>query len=202
MPPVQPAGTAPADFEPVEIRDYLQLAKPLPVTLAPGKAVEVVEFFWYECPHCNAFEPVLVEWLRRQRADLQFRRLPVGFTPRHAASQRLYFALEQTGDIDRLHAKVFDAIHRRSRELLTEPEQTRFAVAEGVDGAAFAQALRAPEVAARMQAADALVDAYGVDAVPSLGIHGRFYTQPGMAGTRQRTLEVVDALVRRSREGR
>jgi len=199
-PPV--AGAEAGRVEPVEIQDYVTLAKPLPVTLAPGKAVEVVEFFWYECPHCYAFEPLLVQWLGRQAPDVQFRRVPVGFTPRHVMTQRLFYALAEIGEGERLHAKVFDAIHRRSRSLSGEREQIEFVASEGVDRDKFAQALRSPRVAAQMQAATELTDAYDVDGVPTLGIHGRFFTNSGMAGTRQRTLAVADALIQRCREGR
>jgi thiol:disulfide interchange protein DsbA len=200
--PAPPPPGAAERVEPVEIQDYVALDKPLSVTLAPGKAVEVVEFFWYECPHCNAFEPLLEQWLGRQERDLQFRRVPVGFTPRHEATQRLFYALAEIGEVERLHAKVFDAIHRRARPLLSEREQTEFVAAEGADAQKFALALRSPRVAAQMRSATELSDAYEVDRVPTLGIHGRFYTNAGMAGSRQRALAVADALIRRCREGR
>ena len=199
----QPAVEAPlGPVVPVEVQDYVALDKPLQVTLAPGKAVEVIEFFWYECPHCNAFEPLLVQWLHRLPPDVQFRHVPVGFTPRHVATQRLFYALQALGELERLHAKVFDAIHRRSRRLSSEDAQRRFVAAEGVDEARFLEVLRSSGVATQVEAATRLADAYDVDSVPTLGIHGRFATGPAMTSSRQRTLAVADALIERCREGR
>ena len=81
-----------------------------PVEAPPGK-IEVVEFFWYDCPHCNAFEPILAAWHKRLPKDIAFRRVPVAFNDSFAPQQRLYFALEAMGLVDKLHAKVFAAIH-------------------------------------------------------------------------------------------
>ncbi|MCW5632414.1 MAG: thiol:disulfide interchange protein DsbA/DsbL [Rubrivivax sp.] len=200
--PSPPAAAPGPGFEPIELQDYVPLQKPLPVALEPGKAVEVIEFFWYECPFCNAFEPLLMQWLGRQRPDVQFRQVPVGFTARHVATQKLFYALEELGQRERLHAKIYEAIHDRSRVLLSEQEQRDFVTEQGIDGARFVQALRSPQVEARAQAATRLVDAYDVAGVPSLGIHGRFYTSTALASTRQRLLAVADALIQRCREGR
>lgn len=197
-----PAASTPATAaEPIETQDYLRLEKPVPVVLEPGKAVEVIEFFWYECPFCFAFEPLLVTWLSRQRSDVQFRPVPVGFAPRHVATQKFFYALEELGQRQRLHAKIFDAIHRQSRQLVSAEDQVAFVTEQGVDGTRFLQALHSPEVEARAQAATRLSDAYDVAGVPSMGIHGHFYTSASMASSRQRLLGVADVLIQRCREG-
>jgi thiol:disulfide interchange protein DsbA len=126
----------------------------------------------------------------------------VGFTPRHEATQKLFYALQQLGVLERLHDKVFDAIHRQSRAMVSEEDQVRFVTAQGVDGARFREALGSAWVAARMKAATQLSDDYDIDGVPTLGIHGRFMTSPAMTSSRQRTLAVADALIQRCREGR
>jgi thiol-disulfide isomerase/thioredoxin len=91
-------------------KDYLPLDKPAPVDAPSGK-IEVVEFFWYNCPHCNAFEPTLETWIRRAPKDVVIRRVPVAFSSAYQGQQRLYYALEAMNLVDKVHAKVFQAIH-------------------------------------------------------------------------------------------
>src|SRR5574343_585811 len=95
---------------PVAGRDY-QKVEPFAPVGAPAGKVEVVEFFWYSCPHCNAFEPLLEQWVKALPKDVAFRRVPVAFRDDFVPQQRLYYALEALGQLDKLHAKVFQAIH-------------------------------------------------------------------------------------------
>ena len=95
---------------------YLALGSPAP-TEAPAGKVEVLEFFWYNCPHCNAFEPELAAWLKRMPKNVAFRRVPVAFNANFVPQQRLYFSLEALGLVEKLHAKVFDAIHNQKIKL-------------------------------------------------------------------------------------
>ncbi len=180
---------------------YVTTPAPVPVSLAAGKRVEVVGFFWYECPHCYAFEPALEAWTAKLSADVQFRRVPVGFTRRHEATMLLYYALEQLGQIERLHRVVFDAIHRDGRRLLSESEQLAFVTAHGVDGAQYSAALKSREVGLRAVDARRLADAYRIDGVPSLGIQGRFVTAPALAGGQAQALAVADGLIAELRRG-
>ncbi|MFZ2387415.1 MAG: thiol:disulfide interchange protein DsbA/DsbL, partial [Polaromonas sp.] len=98
--------------------DYLALDKPAP-TEAPAGQVEVVEFFWYSCPHCNAFEPMFDAWAKKVPKDVTVRRAPVSFRPDFEPQQRLYYVLEGMGKIDELHKKVFNAIHVEKQTLNT-----------------------------------------------------------------------------------
>lgn len=180
---------------------YVATPAPVPLTLAPGKRVEVDDFFWYECPHCYAFEPALEAWAATLAADVQFRRVPVGFSRRHEATMLLFYALESLGQVDRLHRAVFDAIHRDGRRLLTEAEQLAFVTAHGVDGARYSAALKSQEVGRRAVAAKRLADAYRIDGVPSLGIQGRWVTAPALAGGPAQALAVADALIAQVRRG-
>ncbi|MEO7245495.1 MAG: thiol:disulfide interchange protein DsbA/DsbL, partial [Rubrivivax sp.] len=112
-------GAARAQGKPVEGTQYIKLAQPAPVSLSsPDKKVEVVEFFWYECPHCNTFEPLLEPWARQLPPDVAFHRVPVGFTARHQVAQRAYYALEEMGQLETLHSRVFAAIHVQRQRLL------------------------------------------------------------------------------------
>ena len=96
--------------KPDEGTDYLTLDKRVPVDGPAGK-IEVIEFFWYSCPHCNAFEPKLVNWIKKLPADVAIRRVPVAFRDDFVPQQRLYYTLEAMGKLDELHSKVFHTIH-------------------------------------------------------------------------------------------
>jgi thiol:disulfide interchange protein DsbA len=195
------APLAHAQGNPVEGQQYVKLGTPAPVTLPAGKKVEVVEFFWYECPHCNSFEPLLEGWTKKLPEDVSFRRVPVGFTARHQAAQKLFYALEGMGKLDALHRKVFAAIHVQNQRLLSEQDMVAFVSANGVDGAKFSEAFRSFDVATKANKAKSLSDAYKIDGVPAIGIQGRYFTSASLAGSHERALAVTDFLIQRSRSG-
>ena len=204
-----PAPGSNRDLAPQEGVNFVRLSPPLPGA-APGR-IEVIEFFWYGCPHCNAFEPVLDPWSQRQPADVAFRRVPVHFRERpFAAHQRLYYALEATNQLEKLHRRVFYAIHSE-RQALAEPEEAvAFVVRQGGDGDAFKAAWESFGVQTKVQQARALATAYKIDAVPAMGVAGRYYTSGPLAaangqatgpGANERMLVVVEHLVDRVRRG-
>ncbi|MEP6971523.1 MAG: thiol:disulfide interchange protein DsbA/DsbL [Betaproteobacteria bacterium] len=174
--------------------EYFQLAKRVPVE-APAGTIEVVEFFWYNCPHCNAFEPSLEAWQKSLPADVTLRRIPVGFRDEFVPQQRLFFTLQAMGLVDKLHAKVFAAIHGEHLDLTRGKTIAAWVTQQGVDGAKFASIYDSKEVGDRVSQATSLQDAYGVAGVPALGVAGRFYTDGSMAGSMARVLQVVDYLV-------
>jgi thiol:disulfide interchange protein DsbA len=185
---------------PVEGQHYVRLQTPAPVTVPPGKKIEIVEFFWYECPHCFQFDTPLNAWVKRLPEDVAFRRVPVGFTARHQATQKLFYALENMGKLEALHTKIFNAIHVQNQRLLSEPDMVAFVSANGVDGAKFSEMFKSFQVATQATKAKQLTDAYKIDGVPALGIHGRFYTSGALAGSHERSLAVADFLIQRSRQ--
>lgn len=185
---------------PVEGQHFIRLAQPVPGS-TPGR-IEVVEFFWYECPHCNAFEPALEAWSRRLPSDVVLRRVPVAFRENpFVAQQRLYYALEALGKVEALHRRVFTAIHVERQRLDTAEKITAFMVKNGVDAKTFTDAYNSFGVQTKVRQAKALADGYKVDGVPAMGVAGRFYTSGTLAGTTDRSLAVVDFLVDRVRKG-
>jgi len=194
-------SAAQAQGGPIEGQQYVRLSPPASVTLPPGKKIEVIEFFWYECPHCNAFDPALEQWTKHLAADVYFHRVPVGFSARHQATQKLFYALEDMGKLDAaLHRKIFAAIHIQNQRLLTEQEQAAFVTANGIDGAKFGEMWRSFQVATQCTKARQLTDAYKIDGVPALGVQGRFYTSGSLAGSNDRSLAVADFLIQRTRQ--
>lgn len=195
------AGSAHAQGGPVEGTHYVRLQTAAPTSLPAGKKVEVVEFFWYECPHCYQFEPMLDAWSKRVAPDVAFRRVPVGFTARHQIGQKIFYALEEMGQVGAMHRKVFTAIHAQGKRLLAEKDIVDFMVANGLDGKKFADAFNSFSVATKANRAKQLSEAYKIDGVPAIGIQGRYYTSGALAGSHERALSVADYLIDRARQG-
>lgn len=181
--------------------DYM-LLDPRAPTEAPAGKIEVVEFFWYNCPHCNAFEPSLQTWIKNLPKDVTFRRAPVAFQDSFVAQQRLYFTLEAMGLVEKLHGKVFAAIHAEKQNLSKPEAIVEWVVQQGVDKEKFLAQYNSFTVATKAGKSTQLQNAYKVEGVPALGVAGRFYTDGSVAGNMPRALQVVDALLADVRSGR
>lgn len=182
-------------------KDYLPLDKPAPIETPAGK-IEVVEFFWYNCPHCNAFEPALEAWIKRAPKDVVVKRVPVAFSSTFQGQQRLYYTLEAMGLVDRLHGKVFQAIHVERKRLESPEVIAEWAAAQGVDKTKFLEQFNSFSVASKATRASQLTAAYKVEGVPALGVAGRFYTDATLTRNMDRSLQVVEYLVGEVRKGR
>ena len=193
-----PALAQPA--APVEGRHFVRVTPAAPVGVPAGK-IDVVEFFWYGCPHCNTLEPTLEAWVKRLPADVSFRRIPVSFSAVHESHQRLFYTLEAMGQLEALHRRVFAAIHQQSQRLEREADQLAFLKAQGVDTARFAEFARSFSVQTKMRQATQLAGAYKIDGVPTIGVHGRFYTAGSLTGSNESALAVAGFLIGRVRAG-
>ncbi len=178
--------------------DFLTLDKRAPTEAAAGQ-VEVVEFFWYSCPHCNAFEPQLEAWVKKLPKDVAFRRAPVSFRPDFEPQQRLYYVLESLGKVDELQKKVFYTIHVEKQGLNTADQVAAWAEKQGINRARFAELYNSFSVSTKVRKATQLQDVYQVDGVPALGIAGRYYTSGTLAQHMGRALQVTDYLIGLSR---
>ncbi len=188
-----------AQSGPVLGKDYRPV-KPPQQTDTAGK-LEVLEFFWYGCPHCNAFEPSLSDWAGRLPGDVAFRKVHVGLTPGWVAHQQLFYALDALGKADQLNTKVFRAIHVE-RNPLNKPEQMAdFAVANGIDRKQFLDAYASFTVRTKVRKATQQAVAYGLEGVPALAVNGKWFTAPSMAGGNGEALQVLDYLLALERSG-
>jgi len=174
--------------------DYQVLDPRAPVEAPAGK-IEVVEFFWYNCPHCNAFEPTLEAWIKKLPKDVVMRRIPVAFQDSFVPQQRLYYALEAMGLVEKLHAKVFAAVHVEKLKLDKGEAIADWVVSQGVDKAKFLDQYNSFSAATKATRGTQLQNAYKVEGVPALGVAGRFYTDGTMAKNMERALQVADALL-------
>ena len=187
------AGGAPPE------NTYVKLAQPVP-TSAPAGKVDVIEFFWYGCPHCNAFEPMLDAWQKKLPADVAFRRVPVAFREEpYVAHQRIFYALDEMKLVEQMHRKVFYAIHNDRQRLDKPADIAAFMTKSGIDGAKFLEHYNGFSMQAKLAQAAQLAKAYRIDGVPSIGVQGRYFTSPSVAGSPDAALAVADWLIQQSR---
>ena len=196
---VGPVTLSQAQGNPAEGKQYVRLSQPLPA--AGGGKIEVIEFFWYGCPHCNDFEPMLDAWAKKLPADVLFRRVPVAFRDEPFGShQRIYYALEAMNQVDAMHRKVFYAIHNDRQRLDKPADIADFMAKNGLDGAKFLDVFNSFSVQTKARQAKQLAESYKIDGVPALGVQGRYYTSGTLAGSTEKALQVTDFLVQQIRK--
>ena len=189
----------PAKF--VAGKDYMKLDRVVPTETEAGK-IELIEFFWYSCPHCNAFEPSFAQWIKNAPKDVVVRRVPVAFRDDFGPQQRLFYSLEAMGLLEKLHVKVFHAVHVERLPLNTEVSIQAWIEKQGVDKAKFADTYKSFGVVSKVKRAVQLQNDFKIEGVPSLGVAGRFYTDGTLAGSMDRALQVTDSLLALVRQGR
>ena len=182
-------------------KDFLTLDRPLATEAGAGK-VEVIEFFWYSCPHCHAFEPAFGQWVKNAPKDVVVRRIPVSFRDDFAPQQRLFFTLEALNLLDSLHVKVFHAVHVEKQPLNTDASILAWAQKQGVDKAKFSETFKSFGVASKLKRAVHLQNEFKVEGVPSLGVAGRYYIDGTLAGSMDRALKVAESLINQTRTGK
>jgi protein dithiol oxidoreductase (disulfide-forming) len=189
------AFSAFAQRAPVEGTDYVELKPPQAVD-APGK-IEVIEFFWYRCPHCYALEPDLETWVKRLPRDVQFKRVPGILNEDWAVDARIFYSLETIGEVDRVHRSLFDAIHQqggvRQRGDAYAKWVADWLAKQKVDMAKYDAAFHSFSVESKMRRAAQMAGAYRLDGVPALTVQGRYLV---MASTSQKAmLATADTLI-------
>ena len=174
---------------------YRTLKAPAPTDAEAGK-IEVVEFFWFGCPHCYSLEPLINAWAKKLPPDVVFRRQHVPF--RETKHQQLYFTLQAMGkDSEKVLGAVFAAIHQQRKRMLDPKEMVEVLAPFGVDAKEFNDTFKSFGVRTRQQRANKLADAYSLDGVPAIGVNGKYLTAPSLAGSNEAALRVVDDLIAR-----
>jgi thiol:disulfide interchange protein DsbA len=179
--------------------EYRELSTPQATDTA-GK-IEVIEFFWYGCPHCYHFDPVLELWVKKLPKDVQFRRVPAMFNDEYAQGARAYYALEAIGEAERVHKALFDAVHTGSRlRVANEAALTEWLAKQGVDTKKFAAAYRSFSVEGKLKRAAQLTQTYKIEGVPSMAVNGKFVVNTDNISSFDQLLAVVDFLIEQSRK--
>ena len=177
---------------------YAAVSPPQP-TEAPGK-VEVIEFFWYGCPHCYSLEPAVNNFVKAAPKDVVFRRVPALPSDAWAEAAKMFYTLEAMGQLDAKHQKVFDAIHQERLNLNNKKIREEWLTKNGIDVAKYNEMEKSFSVATKLQKAKQLTYAYKVDSVPRLIVNGKYYTGPELAGGTQNMFPVVDKLIETARK--
>jgi len=178
---------------------YSVITPPLPTET--NNKIEVLEIFWYGCPHCYAFEPYLRQWLSKKPADVEFHRVPGILGNNWVPHAKAYYIAEKLGILDKMHQRLFDAIHKDRQSIFSDDEIKAFFIAEGVDEAKFNEIYDSKELLEKLRKAFELQQKARITGVPSVIINGKYQTSPTLAGSHENTLKVLDYLVDKEREG-
>jgi thiol:disulfide interchange protein DsbA len=180
---------------------HYELVQPPQPTTTKDK-VEVVEMFWYGCPHCNALEPYVERWLKRKPANAEFIRIPAVFRPQWELHARAFYTAEILGVLDKTHSAMFEAIHSRKMRLSTEAELANFFAQHGVSKDDFKRVFHSFAVEAKVRRAKDLSHRYGIDGVPSIIVNGKYRTGAQLAGGNANIFKVVNFLINKESKGK
>ncbi|SIT39906.1 Thiol:disulfide interchange protein DsbA [Paraburkholderia piptadeniae] len=183
-----------ATAAPVAGKDYTVLSTPQPVEEPAGK-IEVIEFMWYGCPHCNEFDPYLESWVKKQGPDVVFKRVPVAFRDDFIPHSKLYHAVDALGLANQLTPTIFHEIHVNKNYLLTPEDQAKFLAKNGVDSKKFMDAYNSFSTQSAIQRDKKLIEDFRIDGVPTLAVQGKYETGPAQTNSLPGTLQVLDYLV-------
>lgn len=175
---------------------YLELTPPQP-TESQGK-IEVVEFFWYGCPHCYALEPVINPWIQKLPSEVSFRRVPAIFNEQWGIAARVFYALEAISEEARVHSALFDAIHKEGLRITDESTMTSWLGKRGVDLEKYKAAYRSFGVESKLKRAQQMTQSYRIDGVPALAVQGRYVLSASMINDRQELLNATDQAIRQA----
>jgi len=171
-------------------------------TAAGADKIEIIDFFWYGCPYCYELLPLIAAWEKAKPADIVMRRIPAILRQEWVPDAHLYYTLEILGEADRLHNKVFDAIHRERLQSTDIEVWGKWAVANGIDRAKWDEVYGSRGVRDRVVNAVELGRSYDVRATPVIIVDGRYQTGSGHAGSVKNVMPVVDGLIKLARENR
>lgn len=183
-----------------EGKDYRLVPTPQPVA-NPAK-IEVLEFFWYACPHCNDVQPALKKWKANMPKDVEFRVMPAVFRPNWEPLAKTYYALEAMGIESRMRDKVFQAIHADQINLSDEKVQLEWMAKQGVDRQKFSEAYNAFAMQSKIARSKQAGRDYDIHGTPTLVVDGKYITSPAMVGSNEAVIPVLNELIEKARAER
>lgn len=171
-------------------------------TLSPAQPtqnqdkIEIIEFFWYGCPHCYSFEPELTKWLKTIPDNVEFIRQPTIFRPLWGKHAKAYFVAEALGVVEKVHADLFDAIQNKKQLLTTEDQLAKFFVAHGINETDFRNTFNSFLVDTKLRQAKSMAPRYGITGVPAIVINGKYKTNGPIAKSHKNMIKVMNRLIR------
>lgn len=188
----KPAANAPVRAD-VEYR----VIKPQPISVASG--IEVIDFFWYGCPHCYNLQPALERWINRKPADVTIRRIPAILRDSWAPHARIYYTLEALGEVERLHQRVYHGYHLEELAMSKPEVMSEWAMRNGIARERWDEAYNSGTVQRKVEEAARLSRAYSVTGTPTLVVNGRYLTSSSMSESLNGVVMIVDGLVQKVR---
>ena len=178
-------------------RHYVELDSP--VRTASDSGIEVAEVFWYGCPHCYAFKPLIEAWAENIPNDVNYVKMPAALGASWVPHAKAFYALEAMGELDKVHDELFDALAGQRRPLNSGDALADFVAQHGVDGEAFLKNYNSFGVNARVQQAQAKIRGARVTGTPTVLVNGKYRVTASMAGSHEEVLDVVDYLIEKER---
>ena len=195
---VSSVGVSVASTEIVEGKDYTVLSTPQATDDA--RSIEVIEFFWYGCPHCYDLHPHIDQWRKNAPKDVKFRYVPAIFRANWTVAAKTFYAMEALGILKDLHDKVYDAIHAKKIDLAKESTLFEWVEKQGVDRKEFVNAYNSFSVQNMVNRASQMTKQYKLTGVPALVVEGKYLTSGKMTGLPRDTILVLDALIEKARK--
>lgn len=191
-------GFSVASAEIVEGKDYIVLSTPQPTDDA--RSIEVIEFFWYGCPHCYDLHPYIDQWRKNAPKDVKFRYVPAIFRANWTVAAKTFYAMEALGVSKDLHDKIYNAIHAKKIDLAKESTLFEWVEKQGVDRKEFVNAYNSFSVQNMVNRASQMMKQYKLTGVPALVVDGKYLTSGKMSGLPRDTILVLDALIEKARK--
>ncbi len=179
-------------------KGYEEIQPPQQTVAAEGK-VEVLEYFWFGCPHCYAFEPTINEWAANKPDYVEFVREAPPLNPNWRPHSEAFYAAEQLGVTEKFFDPMFNGIHADKRRLHNRKEIAKFAGELGIDSREFLSAMKSFAVETRMRQGMQRAVGSGITGVPSIVIAGKYRTGNRLAGGHEGIVRVINELVERER---
>ncbi len=177
----------------VEGKHYNKFAQAQPTD--SGDKVEVLEFFWYGCPHCYTFEPFVKAWKKTKPANVVFSRVPAIFRPDWEVQARAYYALSSMGAIEDVHIKIFEAIHKDKKRLNRKASIADFVASNGVDRDTFVKEYDSFAVDTLVRKAKKNQALFNIQGVPAVIVNGKYLTSGSMSGNYDNLIKIMDHLI-------
>lgn len=195
---IAPVGVAQETF--TEGSHYQRLRQTQPVQT--GEKIEVVEMFWYKCPHCYRLEPYITRWQNNKPENAEFVAVPAILNKNWEFDARMYYTIEALGEEKRLHAEIFEAIHAAKIRLTNFSQFADWLEKHGIPRDKIESAYKSFTVENNVSFARVVSRKYGIRGVPAIIIDGKYRTSVSLAGSHEKLLRIINYLVARSAKER
>lgn len=201
-PAADTAMVATADDESDEYRENLHYSRiePAQDTQSGKDRIEVVEMFFYACPHCYKLEPTIEQWLKNKADDVDFKRVPAIIGPTWAEQAKAFYIAEELGIADKVRKNLFDSIHKDGKQYYNQYTLMTFFTEQGVDANRFLELYESPQISEKTSDARVKTVRYGIRGVPAIIVNGKYYTATYFTRDHNEMLKVVDFLIEKERK--